>query len=416
MKREYLARGALLLGVGLLVAVLVALVIGVASVQILAVKALWPVDPNTGMVVENVTQRYPLLSSIYERHLELLMPTFALASMCAAAILAGLWRTTRNAQLIVAVLPVIVPVLLALGAAQLARRWSQDTLVAIHQRVSQATLKSLANCVGDLEPCSRLLAFDTVFPLAAKVIVIATLLLLGPALVVVWRSGSETRLAKGWSRAAIACFLLGAIALAWTQAHRDDRAQVMAACAKRDEPQNIQWPNTSSLDVHGVKADPCLSPTASASENGIDIDAAFRISARGELVEFWYEEPEQPATEPGELFDDDHRWERDRSISLYVDESTPVPVLAEFLDSAREAGVRSALLLGSGTISGEFATLGPWRLRVLCGLGMVRLDGQADRTIHEFGSVAELAAAAAVEGGVGLETRPPGRSDGQLRH
>lgn len=82
-----------------------------------------------------------------------------------------------------------------------------------------------------------------------------------------------------------------------------------------------------------------------------------------------------------------------------------MPVLAEILEALRDAKIETVLLLGTSTISGEFATLGPWRQRVHCTLGVLHFN-DPERNIDEFESFAELAAAASVDGGLYLQLTP----------
>ncbi|WP_181232835.1 hypothetical protein [Enhygromyxa salina] len=303
--------------------------------------------------------------------------------------------------------PVLAPVLLTLGTASLARRWSQPSVEDIHRWISSEELHKVPSGADTLDRCSRLLAFDTVFSLAPTIILVVTAVLLVPAVVTAWRAGAEARLGKGSSRAAITCFLLGIAALASTRAHRADRVQVLAACTERDDPRNMHWVDASTVDLHGVEVESCSSPPAWADSHDLVLGTTFQLAANGELHQFQPGSlPHGPTFDAHRSFARDAEWYGRPGISLYVDEATPVPVLRGVLEAAREADVEAVLLLGVSTLSGEFATIGPWRRRIYCGLGVLRFDDPT-RNIHEFEGFADLATAASVDGGLHLELAPP---------
>jgi hypothetical protein len=67
----------------------------------------------------------------------------------------------------------------------------------------------------------------------------------------------------------------------------------------------------------------------------------------------------------------------------------------------RDAEFDGVLLLGTSTLSGEFATLGAWRRRVHCDTGYLRFEAP-ERQLVEIESFGELALATAARGSDGL--------------
>jgi hypothetical protein len=371
MKNPGRPDGWLLLGVALLVALFVALTVKIAVVQARIVEAFWAVNADTSLVIPN-DQRHMAFAMIYEHRVEMLLPGILFAMLCVSWILASLWSASRASQvrLTLVALPLIVPMLLTLRTALLARRWTQDTLEDIHRWISDEKLIGIDDCFGTLEPCSRLLAFDTVFTLAPVLILGATTLLLMPAMLEAYRAGAQGRVGKGWSRAAIVCFLLGVAALASTRAHRLDRAQVLSECSERKDPRNMQWLDTAPVDLHGIEVAPCMSPRAWAHIHDLHLGDTYGVLANGDI---WRSDYSPELASPGEVFNEDF-WRRDATPVLYVDERVTLSVLEDVLEPARSIGIESVLLIGTSTISGELRTIGPWRRRVQCGLELRRLD------------------------------------------
>jgi hypothetical protein len=373
MKNPGRPDGWLLLGVALLVAFFVALTVKTAVMQARIVEAFWAVTPHTSLVIPNDQPRV-VFSVVYEHHVEILLPGMLFALLCVSWIIASLWSASRASQvrLTLVALPLIVPMLLTLRTAMLTRRWTQDTLEDIHRWISDEKLIGIDDCFGTLEPCSRLLAFDTVFTLAPVLILGATTLLLMPAMVEAYRAGARGRVGKGWSRAAIVCFLLGAAALASTQTHRLDRAQVLTECTERKDPRNEHWLDAPPVDLHGIEVAPCMPPPAWAHIHELYLGRTYGVLENGDL---WRSHHIPERVEPGEVFNEDD-WDRNRGTTpvLYVDERVTPSVLENVLEPARSVGIDSVLLIGTSTISGELRTIGPWQRRVQCGLELVRLD------------------------------------------
>jgi hypothetical protein len=369
--------GRLLLGVGVLVALLVVLTVRIAVVQAQVVEVFWAVDPNNGLVVSPGQRSVPFAIA-FEHPVEILLLVFLSAAIWVSVIITRLRSASRARQvrLTLMALPVIVPMLLTLGTALLARRWTQDTLEDIHRWTSDERLIGIGDCFGTLEPCSLLLAFDSVFTLAPVVILGVTACLLMPAMLEAWRAGARGqvgKLGKGWSRAAIVCFLLGAAALASTRAHRLDRAQVLAECTERDDPRNQHWTHAIPIDLHGTEVAHCMSPSAWVELHDLNLSRIHGVYANGDLVWISSYSPEQRLA-LDEVFTDDFDRPGDTTLVLYVDQRTPKSVLNDVLESARAIGIESVLLLGSSTISGELETVGPWQRRVQCGIELLHLD------------------------------------------
>jgi hypothetical protein len=367
MKNPGRPDGWLLLGVTLLVAFFVALTVKTAVMQARIVEEFWAVNPHTGLVTPNDQHHM-----VHEHHVEILLPGMLFALLCVSWIIASLWSASRASQvrLTLVALPLIVPMLLTLGAALLTRRWTQDTLEDIHRWISDERLIGIGDCLGTLVPCSRLLAFDTVFTLAPVLILGATALLLMPAMVEAYRAGAKGRVGKGWSRAAIVCFLLGAAALASTQAHRLDRAQVLTECIERKDPRNEHWLDAPPGDLHGIEVAPCMPPPAWAHIHELYLGGTYGVLENGDI---WRPNHFPERVEPGEVFNEDS-WGRHATPVLYVDERVTPSVLEDVLEPARSIGIESVLLIGTSTISGELRTIGPWQRRVQCGLELRRLD------------------------------------------
>jgi hypothetical protein len=165
----------LVLTVALLVAILVALFVIVAIIQHNIVEVFWSIDPSTGFVVERIVQSSNLALAVeYEHRVEILLSIFVATALCVGLVLLTLRFMDRERRLGLPLmaLPLAVPLVLGLGTALLTRRWSQDALERIHELLSDAELENYPlSCFGDLEPCSRLLAFDTVFSAAAMAII-----------------------------------------------------------------------------------------------------------------------------------------------------------------------------------------------------------------------------------------------------
>jgi hypothetical protein len=150
-----------------------------------------------------------------------------------------------------------------------------------------------------------------------------------------------------------------------------------------------------------MRVEPCISPPAWAAANERGLELAHELHSSGE---FGYAggSPREPRGLVHVIGFPRHS---DAVLPLNVEEHTPMSVLTEVLDALRDAKIKSVLLLGTSTISGEFATLGPWRRRVHCVLGVLHFD-DPERNIGEFEGFAELAAAASVDGGLHLELTP----------
>lgn len=384
---------------GSIVIALVVLVSVVSVAQVEVADQYWDIDPQTGLVNEKPNSPYPVMAMMYERHIEIVRPICLVVFAFVSIIVATMWRRSRQLEL--AVLPVVVPLVLTLGIGLLARRWTQATLVDIFEWFSEIELEYRPGDFDDLLPCSRLLVFDTVFSLACVMLLAITTALLVPALRVTWRAKGSTRLGGGWSSLAVVCFILGASALLYTRAHRSDRSLALDACAAREEPRNRHW-LVSPVEFHASEVEVCVSVPEWAHINEAHLGVGYRVHPDGKVADFW----------PG-VWEDDPDDVVDMSqarpvIPLYVDTTTPIRVLAEVLATAHDAGVEAVLLLGTSTISGELATVGPWRRRVHCAIGVLELGG-TEQDLHEFESVAELAGMVSRDGvlGVALDPRSP---------
>lgn len=409
------SRWLLPLGVVAIVSSLLALIVLVAGVEARIVEDVWNVDPETGFIIPHLSsgqQRHPF-SIRYEHWV---WPIIAAVLAFTALLAFTLHRIDRERRLGLAyvVLPLALPLLIGLATATLVHDLYQDWFGELVYGLFSS--ESLDTCHGLLSPCSHMLGFDELRNLAASLIVAATLIALVPSARAAWRAGQHgARLGKGWSGAALVCFVAGAVALLWTRAHREDRAQLLAECA-RGRATHADWCEQTSLfdvspnELQGVDIEGC-DPTSEFEVFDWSSDTDFQLFATGEISEL-----SRPGRE-SELLDSAalrEQLERSASrtligdaaaVTVFVDERTPLPTLAEILRDMDDVGIEVVLLLGSHTLSGEFATLGPWRRRVHCRLGFLRLDARG-HGLDEFEGFTEVAIAASAEGRAGLRVNP----------
>ncbi|MCA9697078.1 MAG: hypothetical protein KC431_06115 [Myxococcales bacterium] len=389
-----------------IVAILGRAVVAVAMAQAQVTAFFWTIDPQTNFVAQESLDHTLGLALTFERQVAVLRHLAWLGVFCITLLLVQLHRRRREhpSRLWLA-LPVLVPVAVTLAGASLVGNRQAAVLEQLHGWLSDAELGYAGDELGD---CARLLALETVGSAIALVLVVASVALLVLAAVVIWRTRRDgSRLGRGWRIAALVCFGLGVVAVTATRGHRADRRQALVSCAQDRVPIRSYWFDTAPDASRGMPAEPCVSPRELAEIHDLNFAGFFQLRASGQLIEeggLRFVEPSRAFH--GVLADEPFPPESHFAISLHVARTAPMSALAEVLVAAREANVKEVLLLGSGEISGEFETIGPWRRHIQCGLGVLHFDAP-QRHLSEYRSLAELAAAASAPGGLAPRTRRP---------
>jgi hypothetical protein len=422
------ARGVLWSALAGLVASLLAQWIVHTSAYAKTVDGFYRVDPSTGHIVDHVPtlDRYSFQAAILEKlDLSLLLTGIALA--CMGVVFVALRRVDREHRLALPLIlaPLALPLVIALSFGVLVSGYFVDVLADLHQMVSDVPLYSVPYfCTPSLDTRSYVLASDTVRDLAVLGGIALAAVLLVPGAWLARRAGERGhRLGPLWSRAAIACFILGGLALLSTRAHRHDRVALSTvfgvSTAPGYEPERPE-PNLTSTDLQAVMVDRCeatprggVHPYAILGDyqlfatgeiahlpqqaNGLDaigLDATWLRQQLFERLDFILEIADKRGEDPREHLVDLH-------VDLYADHRTPIAVLEGHLEQMRSAGVARVRLLGAAVISGELETVGAWQRYVHCPIGVLRFD-EPRRHLHEFETVAELAAAVSARGSEGL--------------
>lgn len=415
---------------------LVSLVVILAHTQLMTTELLFTRDPSTGRVLEQLStgQRDATFSTLYTYGplLFWMRKLLLVVVLNLALIFVGLRRSSRGRSLRLPLVFVCLAAPLVLGlvaATYLDDVLGRDLLRTVHAWFSSVELHRVPTCVGDLVPCSLLLGLDSAAKLVGLLISASVALGLALGAWLSWRAGERgARLRPGWSRSAVACFVLGALALVATRAHRVDRQRMLAACTEQPRPMWRDLPSTwidrTPDELRGVDADACLRDVG-----GLDLYAPaavgrYQLSEAGELSHLkTLREPDLCIPEAALLAELESavaelpaRAKRygevwDPTIELYVDARTPTTILAATLERLYRADVSAVVLLGSAVASGEFVTVGPWERRLVCPLGRLVLD-PSSQAVEEFETVTELANAAAG----GLQVSPSRVSTGKPEH
>lgn len=417
----------LLLALGLvgLALVMIGLANGIAGVESDAL-AHWRVDPETGLVMHLYTGK-ELFGSFYPGRFHMLelavlaVGAIALALYWLDGRVYGQGDSQRRIGLAWTVAPLAAPLLLTLATVGLTDRAQQRTLEAVVELGSSAELEHVPmSCFGSLMPCSRLLAFDTVWGFAAVAIVAVTIVMLVPAARVAWRAARHgRRLGAGWCLAAVACFGLGVLALVSTRPHRADRATALSSCG---EGQHWwEYRSDRGLDeVRGLETERCSMDLHWADTQAFDYSIEydrFVVSETGALAEY-AERGRTPKWQTGDQLRaayGEHEYDRHEEFAeVYIDERVSPRALSEALLLVSDVGYGGAVLTGTSMVSGRFETLGLWSHRVECQLAVVRFDPEG-WPVEGFESLAELVSTASPEGAAGLllAVGLPARTDEQ---
>jgi hypothetical protein len=417
-------RGRWLLGLGLagfgLTMFIVVLELLVAQSRL--ASRIFRLDGETGTVFDRAPPAWSydgIRQALDLQHLSMTLTTVALLSLTLALI--GLRRADQKLALVRIARPIAAPLIGGLLLGVLVDNRSEDLLIGIHEVLgSGVTLYELGECTPYLDDCSRVQALDSVWSLGRLLVIGLTVVMLVPAARAAWHAGAGgQRLGEGWSAAALGCFGLGALAMIATRPYAHDRAVTLAVCEtaeyvnrygwQRDWPRHLA--NPTSTELHAVRPRECASGLwindgFQLLDDGTLTEIPFPFSHRRKTVDEWLASDElSTGLDPSQLrvvLEDQLRDSRALApeepiqIALYADERTPVAVSREHLQAIRDAGVDEILLLGQATITGELATVGYWRYRVLCPIGRVRFDG-ATRRLVEFETWADIAAAAESE-------------------
>jgi hypothetical protein len=409
---------------------IVALVFMLLGAQSLQVSRLYLSDIERGELVRAPTEYWwsaghQAWSLQYER----LLPLTGLALGFASLVLVGLWRMKERRERWRIAAPIGVPLLaaLALGALTDLRLdwvlskayiapWLEWPVPGSHWPEPRDPITAY---------CGRVIALDSVWSAATLLILGSTLALAIPAGRAAWRAGKRGhRLGEGWSAAALGCFTLGVLALLMTRPHAQDRASTIASCDARQSCGDSEWgwplhlENPTSHDIHALRAPDCdprhCTAHAQALPNTAESVGAYQLFATGTIAllpRYWQQTVEESLedidTDPQQFrirLADEVRKTRELGawrgetltpvLLLYADVRTRAEVFGAYLEVMRDAGVEEILVLGENTITGELASVGPWRYRIACPVGRIRFD-DANRRLDEFATWAELGAAAA---------------------
>lgn len=406
------SRWLLPLGVASIVASLLTLVVIIGGVEARILENLWGVDPETGYIVPRLNPRQ--FSHPYSSRFEYWVWPISMSVLVFTALLAYVLHRVdgeRRVGLASVLLPLVLPVLVGLATATLMHPYYQDWLEDVYRLLSsELPLDARLNCHDVLVPCSHVHILDTVRIFSVSLVVAVTLIALVPSARAVWRAGEVgARLGNGWCGAALVCFITGTAALLATRAHRADRGQLVADCARG----RVTWCERTILfdvtpsELQGVELESC-DRIAEFETFAVSDGTTFQLFETGDLSEL-----SRPDTQP-ELLGPAALRERlatrvvaaqfGGAVGLLVDTRTQLSALTDTLRPMKEVGVEVVLLLGNHTLSGELATLGPWRRRVHCRLGFLRFD-DFGRNLEEFEDFTALAMAASAAGPAGLRIK-----------
>jgi hypothetical protein len=292
-------------------------------------------------------------------------------------------------------------------------------LFDIHRLVSDKPVASGSDglCTVYLEPCSRLVAGETIRALAFAGLALVVLALI-PAGRAAWRVGERGhRLGMGWSGAAWFCFVCGALALVATRAHRVDLERTLVLC-EQDHllmPWNNRWThllNVSPTELQVQRVEACepadWKDFIEVFGERAQVVGEYQLSADGRLsalpmadawfVTDWWGMERPPSTITDAVLGERLEEKIDATVVggepavmlLYFDERSSIARLEGVLTAAQRAGVVGVILVGEALIDDELATVGAWQQRVYCPFGRLQFSTQGNR-LEDFESAAELA-------------------------